>query len=366
MKFSQFGDIQKLEREVDECIDYLNGFLWSDTSEKKYFIVPKLNLILRSNVHMYFFLDVTKEYRFNKRLQTMVAAHLYISIIAVILKLGLGRFFLKDISLKGSDFYPIIIGGNNRLRFVDSSNSNALLVSKNSNSLLFIRNAMRAYCQAKFFDLDLIPQIIPINNRVYLEKQIDGLAINRIALTDAQNKLVNTTLDSFFARQEALSKNVSVSVLLRYKKSILQNFLSKGKSDSISNLYKIFKNVSDKVEYNFGMVEISVCPSHGDLNRGNIFLDQDKVSIIDWEYFMYRYAKYDIILYRYDLRHQSLSAYVEFMRGKQHLDFNTILFLLEELFFRILNFKEDIADSQVYVDTVVELIYENLLMDKKS
>ena len=110
---------------------------------------------------------------------------------------------------------------------------------------------------------------------------------------------------------------------------------------------------------------MSVSPSHGDLNRGNVFLDQDRVSIIDWEYFMYRYVKYDIILYRYDLRHQPLLDYVEFLKGKQHLDFNIILFLLEELFFRILNFKEDIADSQVYVDSIIELIYENLLIDRK-
>ena len=364
MKFSQFGDTQKLEREVGECIDYLNGFLWSDIHQKQYFIVPKLNLILRSNLDVYLFLDVTKEYRSNKRFLTRVAALLYIFTIAGILKLRLGRFFLKDISLEGSDFYPIIIGGNNRLRFVDSSNSNALLIAKNSNSLLFTRNALRAYCQANFSDLDLIPQIIPINDRVYLEKQIDGLAINRIALTDAQNESVNNSLDSFFARQQDLSRDISVSTFLRYKKSILQNFSSGAKSRHISKLYKLFNSVSDKIEQYFGITEVPVSHSHGDLNRGNVFLDQDRVSIIDWEYFMYRYAKYDAILYKHDLRHQPLSAYVEFIKGKQHLDFNVILFLLEELSFRILNFKEDIADSQVYVDTLVELIYENLLIDK--
>ena len=364
MKFSQFGDTQKLEREVGECIDYLNGFLWSDIHQKQYFIMPKLNLILRSNLDVYLFLDVTKEYRSNKRFLTRVAALLYIFTIAGILKLRLGRFFLKDISLEGSDFYPIIIGGNNRLRFVDSSNSNALLIAKNSNSLLFTRNALRAYCQANFSDLDLIPQIIPINDRVYLEKQIDGLAINRIALTDAQNESVNNSLDSFFARQQDLSRDISVSTFLRYKKSILQNFSSGAKSRHISKLYKLFNSVSDKIEQYFGITEVPVSHSHGDLNRGNVFLDQDRVSIIDWEYFMYRYAKYDAILYKHDLRHQPLSAYVEFIKGKLHLDFNVILFLLEELSFRILNFKEDIADSQVYVDTLVELIYENLLIDK--
>jgi hypothetical protein len=366
MKFSQFSDTQKLEREVAECINYLNGFLWSDKHKKQYFYVPKLNLILRSNIDVYLFLDVTEEYRSNKRFLTRVAALLYIFTIAGILKLRLGRYFLKDISLEGSDFYPIIIGGNNRLRFVDSSNSNALLIAKNSNSLLFTKNAMRAYGKADFSDLNVIPEIIPINDRVYLEKQIDGLAMNRITLTDAQTESVNNSLDSFFSRQVDLSRDISITTLLRYKKSILQNFLAEAKSGHVSKLYKLFNSVSDKVEQHFGVTEVPVSPSHGDLNRGNIFLDQDRVSIIDWEYFMYRYTKYDVILYKHDLRHQPLSAYVAFVKGKQYLDFNVILFLLEELFFRILNFKEDIADSQVYVDTVVELIYENLRIDKVS
>ena len=54
----------------------------------------------------------------------------------------------------------------------------------------------------------------------------------------------------------------------------------------------------------------------------------------------------------------------KFFKGKGYLDFNVVLFLLEELSFRILNFKEDIADSQVYVDALVELIDQNLLIDK--
>ena len=332
--------------------------------QRHYFIVPKLNLILRSDLNVHLFLDVTKEYRSNKRFLTRVAALLYIFTIAGILKLGLGRFFLKDILLEGSYFYPIIIGGNNRLRFVESSNDCALVIAKNLTSPLFTKNAMRANCEVGFSDLRIIPDIFPINDMVYLEKQIDGLAINRIMLTDAQNKSVNAVLDSFFARQEDLSRDISVSTLLRYKKSILQKFSSEARSCYISELCKLFNSISDKIEQLIGSIDVSVCPSHGDLNRGNVFLDQDRVSIIDWEYFMYRYLKYDAIIFRYDLRHQPLSAYIEFFKGNRYLDFDVTLFLLEEIFFRILNFKEDISDSQIYVDVLVGLIDENLAIDK--
>jgi hypothetical protein len=366
MKFSQFKDSKNLEQEINECISYLNGFLWFDTQEKKHFILPKLNLIICSGIDIHLFLDVTKEYRSNKKFLTRVAALLYIFIIASILKLRLGRIFLKDIFLKGSNFYPVIIGGNNRLRFVDSSNSNALLIAKNSGSLLFTKNAMRAYCMSCFSDLNIIPKIIPVDDRVYLEKQIEGLAINRIALTDTQTRSINNTLDSFFSRQKDMTRDITLSTFIRYKKYILKFFSASSGSDNIQNMYKDFITVCDKIEQHYGMVNISICPSHGDLNRGNIFLDQNRVLVIDWEYFMYRYAKFDFIIYKYDLRHQPLSAYVKLINGITYSEFNVILFLLEDLFFRVLNFKDDVTDSQLYVETLIDLIDEHLLLDKEK
>ena len=361
MKFSQFGDTQKLEREVNECIDYLNRLIWSDTYQMQYFIVPKLNLILRSDLDISLFLDVTKEYRSNKQLLTRVAALLYIFTIAGILRLRLGRFFLKNFLLKGHDFYPIIIGGNNRLRFIDSSNSNALLIAKNSYSILFTKNAIRAYSSTSFSDLKIIPEIMSINDRVYFEKQIKGLAINRIAFTKTQNTSVNNALNSFFLRQKDLTRDIPFNTFLRYKKFILKYFLIKAGSKTKLDLYKTFVTVCDKAEDDYKMIDISVCPSHGDLNRGNIFLDQNRVMVIDWEYFMYRYAKYDFIIFSNNLRHQSLSDYVKFFNENNHSDFNIIVFLIEDLFFRILNFKDDVIDSQLHVDTLIELIYKNLL-----
>ena len=363
MKFSQFEDRQKLERELLECVDYLNSILWSGIQQKHYLVLPKLNLILRSDISLYLFLDITKEYRSNKKFHIRAAAHLYIFAIIFILILKLGRFFFKGISLEGSDFYPVIIGGNNRLRFVDSSNSNALLIAKNPNSLLFTKNAVRAFCKSIFSDMDIIPRLLPINDRVYLEEQIEALAINRKTLTDVENEIINKTLEAFYVRQEDSSRDITIKSYFRYKRQILRKFSVEIDLPHISNLYKLFCSFGNKVEQHFGPTKISVCPSHGDLNRGNVFLNQDRVMIIDWEYFMYRYTKYDSILFKYDLRHQPLSAYLDFLK-ENNSDFNVILFLLEELFFRILNFKEDVPDSQLYVDTLVELIEKKLLIEK--
>ena len=118
-------------------------------------------------------------------------------------------------------------------------------------------------------------EIMPVNDRVYFEKQIKGLAINRIALTKTQNTSVNNALDSFFLRQKDLTRDISLNTFLRYKKFILKYFLIKATSKTKLNLYETFITVCNKVEQDYKNINISVCPSHGDLNRGNIFLDQD-------------------------------------------------------------------------------------------
>jgi len=81
---------------------------------------------------------------------------------------------------------------------------------------------------------------------------------------------------------------------------------------------------------------------------------------------MYRYVEYDFVIYTHDLRHQILADYVGFFEGKSHFDFDVILFLLEELSFRILNYKLDIPDSQVHIDAVIDLIKKRLLIDKEK
>jgi hypothetical protein len=364
MKFSQFADCEKLESEITECIRYLNGFLWSDSKKNQHFVIPKLNLIIRPNIDIKLFLDVTKEYRSNSRFLTRVAALIYIGLVVAAIRVRLGSLFLKVLSLETSEFYPIIIGGNNRLRFVDSSNNNALLVAKNCRSIFFTKNAMRAYHKENFFDLEIIPELLMINERVYLEKQISGIAINRMVLTDLQERLLNNSMDAFFLKQQDLSRVISLGTFLRYKTSILLNYSDRAESTKIEELSQLFITMGKRIEKYFGEYEVSVCPSHGDLNRGNVFLDGNKVNIIDWEYFMYRNVDYDPVIFRHDLRHKKLTDYVNFFERNVNFDFNVIIFLTEELSFRILNFKRDVSDSQLYIETLTRLINNKLLIEK--
>jgi len=364
MKFDQFADFEKINREIGECIDYLNGVLGHDPGKAKFVFIPRVNLILRLGSDVSLFLDVTREYRSHRKIVTKILACSYIGLMAFFIKFRLASYFLKVIILKAPEFYPIILGGNNRLRFIDSSNSNAILIAKNNNGELFTSNAIRAYELGRLSSSGLIPDILPLSRRMYFERQIKGLAINRCSLDTLKNNIVVRPLDAFFSQQKALSRPISCKVFLRYKAAILTNFARNSESGETLELVEMFNDIGKQVAQYLGSTEVDVSPSHGDLNRGNVFLNNSEISIIDWEYYMYRYVDYDRVIYRNDLRHKTLADYIEFFKDEMMSDFNPLLFLVEELSFRILNYKVDVADSQIFIDKISDLVMQELLKDK--
>ena len=360
MKFSQFEDRENHLREIEECVGYLNRYLWNDQKKAEFIEVPRLNLILRRDSSVDLFLSVTKEYRSHKDFGKRLLAFGYIGLIALLLKLKLSTYFFNVLILDISEFYPVILGGNNRLRFIDSSNSDAILISKNTSSDFFTNNAISAYQHGNFYNLDVIPPILPVNSTLYFEKQVKGLAINRFTLSESGSAVVDSSINALFTRQKELCSVVSLEVFLKSKAEVLINYSNTFKSEKNSELIKLFFGVSDRVQRCLGDSEIKIAPSHGDLNRGNVFYGQNKVSIIDWEYYMYRYIDYDRVVYMNNLRHKSLADYSIFIKQTDKHDFDTVIFLVEELLFRILNFKLDISDSQIYIDEISYLIKQNI------
>jgi len=366
MKISQFEDMQRLQMQINECLQHLNELLGLEVKNSEYFIVPKLNLIFLTSADVKLFLNVTNEYKSNKKLLTKLLASTYIFLLSLVLKIGLGRIFLKVITLKSLEFYPLIIGGNNRLRFINSSNSYALVIAKNLKNTLFTKNAIRAFNCNQFSDLEIIPDLFHLSDRVYLEKQIAGIAINRAEMKEDQHDSVKYKIDTLFSIQQNKKRNTKLSSYLRYKNFVLKNYAKDSKSDYIKSLNNVFLNIGNKILKKSESKHVSVCLSHGDLNRGNIFIDQHKVSVIDWEYFMYRYINYDYLIYNFDLRHQTLPNYIKILEKDWPSNCDLTLFLYEELFFRILNYKEDVKESRLYIDTMIQLISKNLIISNEA
>jgi hypothetical protein len=360
MKFDQFSDSEGVMSEVKHCLDYIATESTQDSVTATFVIIPKLNFIFRSDMSVRLFLDITREYRSNRNITTKILACGYVYLIALCISLGLAGFALRRAELTAPVFYPAILGGNNRLRFIDSSNSQAIVVAKNRHSQIFTRNAIRAYEASAVAQLDLVPAILKISDGMYLEKQIKGKAINRGVFGARENAQIFAALDLLFQQQRQSARSVTFDALLRYKLTILKRLSAERSLANAEELNSAFVEIGAKLTELYADERISVTLSHGDLNKGNIFLASDGVSIIDWEYYMYRCEGYDEVIYRYDFRHKSFEEYRAVFAVSPRVEFDTLLFLFEELFFRILNYKADVADSQRFVTSTNNLILNEI------
>ena len=361
MKFNQFTSIHKIIDEIKECMEYLENSISIETSSSEYLIIPKLNLVLRIDSKPSLFFAITKEFRSHQSPIMKILALGYIIFIGALLKFNLGRLFLNVVSMRGPVFYPAILGGNNRFRFIDSSNSIAILIARDTRSAFFTQNATSAYTNNFFSALNCIPEIFSVNDRVYFEKQIDGVAINRIFLDASQDNASRIFIDSVFETQKKFTRFISLKTFLRYKIATIKMYLTTSKLSEANRLLEQFILYCSYALENLGNIDIPVCPSHGDLNRGNVFINSKNLNIIDWEYFMYRYRPYDYIIFTPNLRHLDINEYKCFFKNSNELNFSSFIFLLEELAFRILNYKSDLPDSQMHIDALAD-IFSNYLV----
>jgi len=356
MKFSQFDKPNKIIEEFTDCIKYLNENQWFETTPSMFYLIPKLNLALNKNASLNLFFALTKEYRSNQSKIVRFKAIGYICLIAIAIKLKIAHLFVQIISLDGPLFYPAIIGGNNRLRMVDSSSKNAIVVAKDDASKFFTKNAIKAFASSIFSNKNIIPEIYIIDDRVYFEKQIDGIAINRIAQNKHQQLIISTSIKKFFEIQNSYSREIPFKTFLRYKIWTIKNYVKKRNNPEIMKLLECFISKCDLIYMKLGNIMVSICQSHGDLNKGNVFLHKETLSIIDWEYFMHRYSPYDSVIFKNNLRHLSFDEYKEFFSNNNERRISLYLFLLEELAFRIMNYKEDVSNSKAHIKMINDLL----------
>jgi hypothetical protein len=365
MKFSQFNDLEKVRIDLDNSLSYLKDLLDNDSGSHQFLYLGRVNMLFRKDANVGLFWDLTQEYRRNTHFPTKVLALGYVALCALLIKLRLARFVFKVFTFDAPIFYPVILGGNNRYRLIDSVNKTAILVAKSSRSEFFTSNAIRA-SSSNYADLGFIPAIYCLTRRVYLERQIRGMAVNRMSRNHLGDDSVERSLDLFFDRQKSTSRTISCRAFFRYKIAVLTSFSAPLQSKKISSLVDDFSKVADKLSTEMGLATIEVSLSHGDLNRGNVFIDESGISIIDWEFFLYRYIDYDRHIYFGNLRHRSLENYNRYILAMDNTSIGITLFLMEEYFFRILNYKDDLSDSEIFLRNVKTLLDSQMEKDKPT
>jgi len=362
MKITQYYNTEKYINLMRECIVCAADYLKLRCEKARCIEIPRLNIIIRENIDPKLFLRICLEYRFHRNTLTQWIARIYIYLIYVHL-LFRAPLFLHNKSTFMMPFgYVAAMGGNNRVRLIDAMNAFALLIPSDAANSFFILNILSAYKPENRFPLNLMPKIFAFSDRLYFEQQVEGIAINRLRLSKIQQKFINDEMNHYFACQSESSYAVDINSFLSSRVEILLRYGALKDDLFYSMFVDLCSDVKKFVENLNITTYVQVSPSHGDLNLGNILYSTNRIFIIDWEYCYDRYMEYDRIVYSYNLRHLSTEDYVDFVENTSLDDINVLIFLIEDILFRFINYKKDLINSNQYINCIVDLIKSKIVV----
>lgn len=347
MKFSQFSDSEKRWSEVRTALQHIELVLDIDTVEFVWYYLPLINMIIRHDADPGLIYEIAEEYRSSDRLVRRLQGRLYLALIWLIFTSRLAHCFFEKLTLRGPRFYPIIVGGNNRIRIVDSCNSYAIVVAKGQEQAETISRVYRANDFIKRQGLEGVPPIFPLDEVCYLERQIRGIACNRLSAKTCCHQLVQDALQHLKAAQNNEKRTISATCYLRYLRLNAYKWAVTSRDPHAQEKAYDFLALINTLLSHRNDDEINIVPSHGDLNRGNAIVNESTLNIIDWEYFGLRSEDYDHVVFHYDLRHCRSIDYrdlVDSAFGNRLT--HKLVFLLEEYMFRLVNYKDDVADDK--------------------
>ena len=114
MKFNQFSSYEKIITELEISLLFLKENLKQDFKENTFILLPELNILIDENIDISLLKEVLREYKFNKNFLRKILAKSLIILITIMLKVKIIKLFYKAYKIQSPDFYPVIIGGNNR------------------------------------------------------------------------------------------------------------------------------------------------------------------------------------------------------------------------------------------------------------
>ena len=215
--------------------------------------------------------------------------------------------------------------------------------------------------------LEFVPKLVSCNDIFYTERIIHGMPLARIdyGYDVLAQKAYDIFRSSFISEDRCISgKDYSIILLNRYvisqknKKYIDFNILNP--------LINTLADYISKIE------SINLCFSHGDLQSGNIWIEQgtNQIFIIDWESWGERSIYYDKAVLFYSLRPKGISHFLHNIsvpiREKMIVLFEDIIFQLNEYYslpkrFGETEFLEYLITVKSYVDDNRKEINEQII-----
>ncbi len=146
------------------------------------------------------------------------------------------------------------------------------------------------------------PHILPIRSKTqnsYREEIIDGIPLARITDKKKYKELLNQTLKILNSEISTYEKNIGTK---EYVDKLKDKLYKKISGAELENLKETYENLSQIVLDSFN--EIPVVLSHGDLQYGNVWVENrtEKIYIIDFETYSERSRFYDPYTLFHNLR----------------------------------------------------------------
>lgn len=315
-------DFYKINQET------LDDFYSDSLQETTLYIYPELNAIITSNpskeVKQYLYV----EYKINSSLLKKILVFFYTR-LSLNTKglLSSNTCKVKGVVKDDCLIYPC----NKKFRIFDFKNNVVTVIPKSGFPDKDIRKEIefRTKNTAGF-----IPPIIISRDSEYTEKIIDGYPLAR-----AGNNFQKKKEEAKNIWNDYIKDSVEEISLKEYSQQLRKNFKTLLLEENVKrkkiNLEELFQLEEMLFEEIFQDTKIKIGLSHGDLQPGNIWIENktENIYIIDWESYATRSLWYDECALAENLRMESGVEKLAEMRGLKYsvVLYEDLIFHLEEL-----------------------------------
>lgn len=268
-----------------------------------FYCYPRLNAIVPKNYNSKIIDFIKRDNRITNSIVRKIIMSIYIYLAFKFPRIFSNKYIVinnSNISLKDILIYP----GNKKVKVIDFYDNT-------------IDNILKTGFDNTWFNKELEIREIPkwrfisplkrIDSKSYREKFLIGYPFTRIRNKN-KPKFLNEINENIEEMQQEgrICEICSYSVELNNKfQTKINNIKDKLKDCEYLNLNKFFNNISNSLLNCFN--EIKLAFSHGDLQEGNIFIEDKilKLWILDWETAEERSTYYDKLIFYYNLRNSS-------------------------------------------------------------
>ena len=349
------------------------------TSSQKVFCVnSKLNVIYPYNLNKNILYNLCKEYAYNKNVLRRALQFIYVYAFT--------KTFLRKLVVEKVQFSEylsvfdnlVFLPGNNVIRVLDYNSKTSFVINKLKTNHEFFNKGNQI---RNDLNIRSAPKIILLSKNFMQEELISGTPINRIANKDLIDSVLNSVhkeLNVIYSNSLELFTINTYEILINSKTSVL-----KDKSSLLKNTINVlFKSLKSQIGSN-SLIPISY--THGDFQKANILVTQQRYLIIDWEFVDKRFLYYDFFTELFGTR--SSNNYFDNIRKWREIKSNNfsfsnwandgmnfsidqnaniyvIIFLIEELLFRASEITLTNSKNNQVFDMLVSDINKNQFYEK--